>query len=405
MKKIISIFLFTVISFSSLSVFATGTEPEIFTSDKVTVTAAIEKMPYPSESKATLDLLTLDGGKIASSTMDISDATDKVVFTFDVPTYTIGKHFKLRIDSGLDSLLYYHNRYFPKNELTLPTYTYVAEDGKRIISTDIAVTLRPLYTKSVNISYGGKKINLSGGKLFDETAIVPVGELAKALGMTTRYDDEYNVQVVSFNGGNMYFNVDTDYTTVFGTDLFAPCKTIKENDIVYASLRTFADGIGSDIEVTDHYTHLDINITESPMLEEYFDSIPVNQWDISSRTNYMVWVSLSEYKVRLYEGSQHHWRPIHEATCAIGAPGTPSITGSYEYLYKARWDYGTYYVGPCLVFHGGYALHSVLLYQDGTEYDGRVGVQISHGCIRLKKKDIDLIANTIPVGTRIYCTR
>ncbi len=405
MKKILSLILCTVISFSSITAFATDAEPEVFTSDKVTVTATVEKMPYINNSTATLELLTLDGSKIASATMDVTALSDNVVFTFDVPSYEIGRHFKLRVGDGLDSIVYYEKRYFPKDELTLPTYTYIADDGNRVISTDIAVTLRPLYTKNINISYAGRKINLSGGKLFDETAVVPVGELAKAIGMTTRYDDAYNVQVVSFNGKDMYFNVDTDYTTVFGTDLFAPCKTFMENGVVYASLRTFADGIGSGIEVTDHYTYLDINLTESPMLAEYFNSIPVNQWGIASRTNYMVWVSLSEYKVRLYEGGQYHWRPIHEATCAIGAPGTPSITGSYEYKYKARWDYGTYYVGPCLVFHGGYALHSVLLYQNGTEYDGRVGVQISHGCIRLKKKDIDLIANTIPVGTRIYCTR
>ena len=31
-------------------------------------------------------------------------------------------------------------------------------------------------------------------------------------------------------------------------------------------------------------------------------------------------------------------------------------------------------------------------------------MKLSHGCVRLKKKDIDFIANTIPVGTKIYIT-
>ena len=98
------------------------------------------------------------------------------------------------------------------------------------------------------------------------------------------------------------------------------------------------------------------------------------------------------------------WKLIHENPCAIGAPGTPTVTGSFEYQYRTQWNYNGYYVGPCLVFYRGYALHSVLLRYNNTEYDGRTGVKISHGCVRMKKADIDLIASKIPVGTRIYIT-
>ena len=70
----------------------------------------------------------------------------------------------------------------------------------------------------------------------------------------------------------------------------------------------------------------------------------------------------------------------------------------------ARWDYGTYYVGPALVFYGGYALHSTLLYYGGGEYDGTVGAGISHGCIRMHPQDINWIDSYVPVGTKIYIT-
>ena len=131
----------------------------------------------------------------------------------------------------------------------------------------------------------------------------------------------------------------------------------------------------------------------------------VNQSGISSRTDYLVWISLHEYKARVYLGKQYQWKPIREMTCAIGAPSSPTITGSFEYQYSMpRWDYGTYYVGPCLVFYGNYALHSVFLYQDGSEYDGRVGMQLSHGCVRFKKVDIDWLYSMIPLKTRIYIT-
>ena len=176
------------------------------------------------------------------------------------------------------------------------------------------------------------------------------------------------------------------------------------NDTAYVSLISFAEMIGCPYETTDFGPEILIHLGHSAKYDEHYMKEPVNQWGIASRTNYMVWVSLSEYTVRLYQGERYKWELLGAYPCAIGAPWSPTVTGSFEYNYKTRWDYGTYYVGPCLVFYRGYALHSVLLYQNGTEYDGRTGVQISHGCIRLKKDAIDYIANTIPVGTRIYIT-
>ncbi len=432
MRKLISLLLCTTVILSTASVFA---EPDIVTAtppateaptesavyetpspvpettidpelvqNKVTVTATIGYMPFVKESDAVLELFTTDGKSLGTQSMHITSDTKELVFTFNVPVYEIGTDFKLKAISGLDSILYYEDKYHIGKELILPTYTYTAEDGSRVNSTDIAVTITPLYDKSINLYYNGTTVPLNGARVIDGTAMVPIKALAEFIGFNVRYDKDYNVEVVSLNGKDMYFNVGTTYTTIFGTDLFAPYPTTMIDDTVYVALRTFSDAIASELEVKDYLTHLDINISESSFVAEYFHSLPVNKWGISSRTNYMVWVSLSEYKVRLYEGRQYQWKPILEAPCAIGAPGTPTVTGSFEYNYKTRWDYGTYYVGPCLVFYRGYALHSVLLYQNGTEYDGRVGVKISHGCIRLKKKDIDFIANTIPVGTRIYIT-
>lgn len=235
--------------------------------------------------------------------------------------------------------------------------------------------------------------------------MVPIRQIAEYIGYTVNYDEKYNAVAVSLGSEYIFFNVGTAYTTVFGTDLFAPYPTTNIDGTVYVPLRTFADAIQSELKISDDFYSLNVDMGYSAHYSNWFANIPVNKWGIGSKTNYMVWVSLSEYKVRLYEGQQGRWKPLLEAQCAIGAPGTPTVTGSFEYTYKTRWDYGTYYVGPCLVFYRGYALHSVLLYQNGTEYDGRTGVKISHGCVRLKKKDIDYIANTISVGTRIYITQ
>ena len=261
------------------------------------------------------------------------------------------------------------------------------------------------FEKEIKFLYDGIPVELpTPARLIDGVTMIPIEFVAQHIGMSAEYDWKWNVEVVSLGMDCIYFNVDTTYTTAFGEDLNAAHETIIIDDKVYVSLRTFAEILGSELYVTDDYYSLTIDMTGSPVVKDYFASIPINQWGIASRTDYLVWVSKSEYKVRVYKGEQYRWQQVYEAPCAIGAPGTPTITGSFEYQYKTRWDYGSYYVGPCLVFYGGYALHSVLLRYNGTEYDGRTGVQISHGCVRLKKWDIDWIANTIPLHTRIHVT-
>ena len=441
MKKIISILLCTAVLSSTFTIFAqdmvqedatpipastevptseatdepvtelTDSEPagglpveEIPKTRPVSVSAVIADTPYRKVSDVTLELLSEDGKVLDKETLNLGYDTKTLVFTFDAPEYEIGTSFKVRATNGVFSVQYYNDVYHIGQEMTLPTYYYIDNNGNNAESTDISVTINPLYDKSVNLYYNADWANGKGARVINGSAMIPARAVAEFIGFNVRYDEQYNVEVITLDGKEMLFNVGTAYTTVFGTDLFAPESTVMIDGTVYISLRTFADAIGSELDVRDYGTYMDINMSESVFVKEYFSRLPINSMNVSSRTNYMVWVSLSEYKTRLYQGSKNHWKPLLEATCGIGAPGTPTVTGSFEYSYKTRWDYGTYYVGPCLVFYRGYALHSVLLYQNGTEYDGRVGMKLSHGCIRLKKKDIDFIANTIPVGTKIYIT-
>ena len=264
----------------------------------------------------------------------------------------------------------------------------------------------PSAPKTISLKYDGVKLALSPAPYMDgDAAMIPVRQIAEYIGFDVSYDEKYNTEVLALGTNYIFFNIDNIYTTAFGKSLNAVRPTVTIDGTVFVSLRTFADILGCELDVEDNGDTLKINMHSSPFVNDYFLSQPVNQWGISSRTDYMVWVSLSQYTVRLYHGKQYGWKLIHECPCAIGAPGTPTVTGSFEYKYRTQWNYNGYYVGPCLVFYRGYALHSVLLRYNNTEYDGRTGVQISHGCIRMKKWDIDLIAGKIPVGTRIYITR
>lgn len=139
-------------------------------------------------------------------------------------------------------------------------------------------------------------------------------------------------------------------------------------------------------------------------LDEYY-SLYVNSAELSSETDYLVWVSKSEFKVRVYLGSKGNWEPVKTFTCAIGKPSTPTCEGTYKY-YQAQtmWDYGSYYVGPIMRFNGGYAIHSTLIYKNGTPKDNRVGMKLSLGCVRLQPPDINWMATYVPLRTTIHIT-
>lgn len=131
----------------------------------------------------------------------------------------------------------------------------------------------------------------------------------------------------------------------------------------------------------------------------------VNDIAVWSNTPYLIWVSKANYTVNVFYRENGRWNFIKDFPCSIGAPSTPTITGQYVYhQYQPKWQYDGYYVGPIMRFYNGYALHSTLVNDDGTDRDGRVGKKISHGCVRLRPDDIKWLSETIPLDTKIYLT-
>lgn len=131
----------------------------------------------------------------------------------------------------------------------------------------------------------------------------------------------------------------------------------------------------------------------------------VNEKGTKSDTPYLVWVSKKNYKVSVFLESDEGWECIKDFGCSIGAPNTPTVTGEFKYhQYQPKWYYSGYYVGPVMRFYRGYAIHSTLIKNDGTDYDGRIGMQISLGCVRVRPEDINWLVYYIPMNTKIYVT-
>ena len=376
------------------------------TYDKIYVDLKLIPRMKVVDSFAKLEICTKDDKVIEEKVEWVGGITEKLSFEFDVPEYSLGESFILKLKGGLRYIKYYDDVYTAEQGIKLDTYGYTDDKGEFVAGNRFALDGCPEYEHGIVAYVEGKQIKLSPyARLINDVAMVPVRPVAEAMGLDVRYDERYNSVVCEIGGKQAIFNVGMKYATLLGEDTYLPETCTFIGDTVFVPIRSLAEAFGAEVKALDFDDHIDVCIGESPVVKEYMQQIPVNKYGITSRTSYLVWVDKSDYRVRVYTGSQYKWKQVASFPCAIGAPGTPTITGSFEYQYRvSSWNYSGYYVGPCLVFYGGYALHSTLLQYNGVPYDDRVGVMISHGCVRLHKSDIDWIAARLPIGSRIYVT-
>lgn len=376
------------------------------TSEEFIVDLYMQKHRFTLANDIVLELYSANGEKLGSQKVHYDWNTEKLTLTYKVPRYVMGEKFKIRLISGLRSIQNYDKWVHEGGELEIQTYGYIDENNQYVQNNGCSLSANPHYEKELCIYVDNKfyKDMAPSARIVDGIAMAPVRALGDAIGLKVTYDQAYDSVVCSVEDKQVIFNANSAYTNIFGKDTFTPHATVYIEGSLFVPVRTLSEAFGANIEVLDFDDHLDIIISASPIVQEFRAKTPVNKNGIDSRTGYLVWVDKSEYTVHVYEGKKYQWNELRSFPCALGAWDTPTITGQFEYIERTQWDYGTYYVGPVLRFHNGYALHSTLLYYGGGEYDGRVGVNISHGCVRLHPQDINWIADTIPFRTRIYIT-
>lgn len=128
------------------------------------------------------------------------------------------------------------------------------------------------------------------------------------------------------------------------------------------------------------------------------------QWAQSyySSTNWLMLTDTSGCRTAIYYGHHGAWRPVKEWICSSGAPATPTVTGEFTVTGKG-YSFGNgftcYYYTQ---FYGDYLYHSVLYYQNSFRVmDGRLGMHLSHGCVRLDIDNAKWIYDNIPYGTKV----
>lgn len=129
----------------------------------------------------------------------------------------------------------------------------------------------------------------------------------------------------------------------------------------------------------------------------------VNSKDYTSSTSYLIWVDLKNFKVNVFKGSKSSWLLVHSYLCTIGKASTPTPKGTFTVGIKGLYfgvekGYKCWYYTQ---FKGNYLFHSILYNLDGSIRDGRLGMALSDGCVRLAKENAKWIYDSIPQGTKV----
>ncbi|MBQ9531818.1 MAG: L,D-transpeptidase family protein [Eubacterium sp.] len=131
---------------------------------------------------------------------------------------------------------------------------------------------------------------------------------------------------------------------------------------------------------------------------------------ISSPTKYLILVNKSTHKVGVFKGKKGDWKLINYWTCTIGAPATPTPSGTFlmgpsggKPFHQVYFDSAQIRCWYASRITGGYNFHSVLYSQASKPVrvvNPRLGANLSHGCIRLKIENAKWIYNKIPKNTK-----
>ena len=170
-------------------------------------------------------------------------------------------------------------------------------------------------------------------------------------------------------------------------------------DAFYVSLKDGTKGWVPrwDCDIPDDTVTTDGDLDYSKATKEGF--VDLRGYD--SKTDYLVWVSRYTQKVIVFQGKKGDWEVIRTFPCSSGANNTPTPEGIYTINGRTwRWNFDYYYVDNVSIFSGGHAFHSILIDYGGNVFDGRVGIPLSHGCVRMLPDDCRYIYS-LPMETRV----
>jgi hypothetical protein len=323
---------------------------------------------------------------------------------FSVPEYVAGKKFRFSVREGAQAA--HHNGTYSADHI-LQTYSMPDENGELCCYTSFYMDLIPYWNKEAVINLPGEEQTLFYHCLTEEEVYVTI-DLLDRLGIKCEkhYDEEkpyFELYTDKEHRARFYMG---DIYALFGyegVNLALPSFEI--DTMPYVPLSRVADYFKCNLVLEeDNIYQRRISLTPSEYVPKEEEK-HVNGIDITSKTEYLIWVSKKDFKVNIFLGENKKWHLAESFPCSIGAAKSPTVEGQFEYYqYHPRWEYDKYYCGPVMRFYRGYAFHSYLIKYDGTPYDDRLGMKISAGCVRMKPSDIKWMVDFVPKNTKILIT-
>lgn len=117
-------------------------------------------------------------------------------------------------------------------------------------------------------------------------------------------------------------------------------------------------------------------------------SLPI----VKDQGGYSIEVYPTRHKLIVLKDRQH----FKTYSVAVGNPSTPTPVGEYKIVYKGTdWgpSFGPRWLGLNVPW-GTYGIH-------GTNKQYSIGRHLSHGCIRMRNRDVEELYEMIPVGTKV----
>ena len=127
-----------------------------------------------------------------------------------------------------------------------------------------------------------------------------------------------------------------------------------------------------------------------------------------SATNCLIMVDTTNCRVGIFSGGMGYWNMDAYWTCSTGKPSTPTVVGEFTvtgkgYSFGENHGYSCYYYTQ---FYGDYLIHSIQYYANSFRVmDGRLGVHVSNGCVRMSIDQAKWIYDNIPYGTKVVTYR
>ncbi len=333
--------------------------------------------------------------EMAVSQLEVNAIGVTRTLTFEVGECADGEEFYISCLNDADCIKYLDEYYGIGSKILLNT------------QEKISMTLYPVEQQKIKLSHNFSKYKTEHPIAFvDGNCMISLVDVMNMFDLwedKTVFDGETGKLEIKVDDKNVVMTL-SELEAYSGKDVVLPVAPTRINTLMYVPLRFTCEALGADVLATYYNDELNVDvITVKSQYEE--KEAYINSTGISSRTNYLIWIDKSDFCVTLFKGEKGNWIVQKTYPCSIGAPHTPTITGTFEYYSKEkRWSYPKYYCGPVMRFHGGYAMHSTLVKYDGTFYDGRLGMKISLGCIRMHPDDIQYLWDNIPLYTKIHIT-